>query len=240
MLESLVHEIDTAEMELNELRKVLQNCGEHKTEAEKLVVQGKTLQEETKLLKSIPPEGLDEDTGVRYYVAVGMLEQQISELKDIKHISDRNIESNRLILEDLGKHIAEQQKLVLRLETVVEERRKEARSSEGMAVAKRMLENELRATKLSTKEFKDFLVEYINKIGTLDPNIENGDVPIGYLLQSLWYEFQINNKEGWISIEDLDFEVRKEDVTYLLECEVIKMKADDRNIIQLIDFTMQN
>ena len=38
---------------------------------------------------------------------------------------------------------------------------------------------------------------YIEK----DPSIEGDDVPVGYLLQTLWSTFQEEDREGWINIQ---------------------------------------
>jgi len=239
MLESLIHEIDTAQQELNTLRSELSSKNlDSLPDAEKLLLQARTLKMETKALKTLPPDGLDEDKGVRYYVAVGMLEQQIKDDKDLKNITDRNIETNKQILSELNTHIANQQKLIKKMEDIVEARAVEERSEEGQALTRRKLEKDLRNTRLATKELKSFLVEFINKIGA-GPDVEDGCVPMGMLLQALWTEFQQNDREGWMDIENLDFEVRDEDIQQLFKSDIIQMKNGNPKVVQLIDFTMR-
>lgn len=237
MLESLQLEIEQANKQLKVLRNDIESNsgGMPTTQAGKLAYQARVLQEETKLLKSSAPEGLDE--GVRYFVAVGMLEQQVNELKEIKLISDRNVEGNELILQDLQERIQQQKTLVKKMEEVVDRRRTEARSDAGKAKTRLDLENKLRATRQVTQEFKAFLVEFVNKLGVKDGDMKEGSVPMGFLLQSLWTEFQQNGVQGWINIEDLEYEVRTEDVETLEKSGVILRKSDNPNIIQLEDFT---
>jgi len=122
---------------------------------------------------------------------------------------------------------------------LVAERQQEARSDEGKAKPKRELEDKVRATKIILNEFKAFLVEYINKIGTKDGGAEEGSVPIGFLIQSLWKKFINEDKEGWINLEELEWEVNEEDVATLLERGIIKSKPDNPTFIQLDDFTMR-
>ena len=38
---------------------------------------------------------------------------------------------------------------------------------------------------------------YIDK----DHSIEGDDVPVGHLLQTLWYTFQEEDREGWVNIQ---------------------------------------
>ena len=44
-------------------------------------------------------------------------------------------------------------------------------------------------------------------------------MPLGLLLQELWREWNISDKNGWINIENLDFDVREQDVAKLLASE---------------------
>ncbi|XP_023331730.1 uncharacterized protein LOC111703880 [Eurytemora carolleeae] len=237
MLQSLIDEINTAEEELNNLRAELKNTVYVEGE-ESILSQARFLQEETRILKSAPPDGFVEDKGVQYYLALGILEKQIKELRSITSISESHITSNQQILKELDLVIAEQEKLVSKMENVVAERTKEALTDAGKAAARRKAENELRATKMIYRDFKTFFREYLNKVGSLDPSIEGDDVPVGYLLQTLWSTFQEEDREGWINIQELSYDVRKEDVQKLLLSGIIQEK-EDTNFIQLVDFTMR-
>ena len=61
---------------------------------------------------------------------------------------------------------------------------------------------------------------------------------MGILLQELWSVFFLNDKDGWIKLEELDFDVRSEDVGKLLACEIIQQRKEDM-AIQLVDYTMR-
>jgi len=245
MLDSLLHEVESADTELSQLRKELDGLSidenhQKDTEEKGLSEKARLMKEEIKLFKVSPPESLVEDLGMRYHIAVGMLEQEISELKDVKRISENKIENNQEVLTALRNLIEYQKKLNKRMEDIVAQRKQYAASEEGRKSARLQAENKLRATKQATLEFKTFLVEFVNKIGPLEENINEGDVPIGYLLQKLWTEFQTNDKDGYINVQDLSFEVRSKDVAKLREAGIIKEMADNKNMIQLVDFTMRN
>jgi len=236
MLQSLQTEIEHANKQLNELRKDIdKSTNMPTTQAGKLAYQARVLQEETKLLKASQPEGLDE--GVRYFVAVGQLEQSLSELKEINNIAERNVEGNEAIISDLQERINLQRGLVQKMKELVDRRRLEAQSDQGKAKARLEMENKLRATRQITQEFKTFLVEIVNKMGSKDEDLNEGSVPMGFLLQSLWTEFQQHGIQGWINIEDLEYEVRDEDVDTLYRSGIILRKDKNPNIIQLEDFT---
>jgi len=236
MLQSLQTEIDHASKQLNDLRKDIEsNSGSMPTtQPQKLAYQARVLQEETKLMKASQPEGYDED--VRYFVAVGQLEQSLTELKEINNIAERSVEGNEAIISDLQERINLQQGLVQKMKELVDRRRSEAQSDQGKAKARLEMENKLRATRQITQEFKAFLVEFVNKMGSKD-NLNEGSVPMGFLLQSLWAEFQQNGIQGWVNIEELDYEVRDEDVDTLYKSGIILRKDKNPNVIQLEDFT---
>ncbi len=71
-----------------------------------------------------------------------------------------------------------------------------------------------------------------------EEGIEEDRVPLGLLLQELWREWNISDKDGWINIEDLDFDVREQDVAKLLASEIIKQRKEDQ-AIQMVDYTMR-
>lgn len=233
MLESLVHEVEAADQELTRLRAELSGRN-----LDSLPFQAHATELETNLCKKLPVEGLDEDIGVRYHLALGTLEKNNKSLKTLLTITQENKEKNEGILEDLEDHIKTQKELVARMEKKKAEMEAEAQTEAGRSAARRKLEDDLRTTNKISMEMKAFLREFINKMGE-EEGLEPGNVPMGLLIQTLWTEFQNNDREGWIDIEQLDFEVREEDIQQLHKSEVIQCKNGNAKVIQLVDFTMR-
>jgi len=209
--------------------------------ADPLLLQGKQLDAEAKLYKTSVPDIDLKDRGVSYFLAVGALEKEISDLKDYRKVLDKRVETNEAIVSELQQNLDETMQVVERFQKLAEDKQNESSKvdKEEAETADRMkLENDLRKTRQLTKEFKLFLKEYINKIGTQEEGIEEDRVPLGLLLQELWREWNISDKDGWINIEDLDFDVREQDVAKLLASEVIKQRKEDQ-AIQMVDFTMR-
>ena len=108
------------------------------------------------------------DRGVSYFLAVGALEKEISDLKDYRKVLDKRVETNEAILSELQQNLDETKQVVERFQKLAVDKEHESSKvdKEAAATADRMkLENDLRKTRQLTKEFKQFLREYINKIG---------------------------------------------------------------------------
>ena len=84
VFDKLVNEITTAQAELDMIQEQLKN----QRSIDSVGLQAATLQEETKLWKKETPEGFVEDDQIRYYLAVGQVEQQVC----VVHIWNGNCE----------------------------------------------------------------------------------------------------------------------------------------------------
>lgn len=243
VLDALMREVDNVEKELQHVTEQLRNqpkVSEDPESPDFLLSQANMLKAETKQLADSPPEGFVEDAGVRYYLAVGLLEKEIANLQAMKSFSDSQICQNTANIQELSELIEEQNANVAKLENIVEEKRREEASDDGQHKAKRELENRLRATRKITAVFKSFLKEFIDMTATLDPGVEAGRVPMGLLFQALWTSFQYQGTDSWVNMKDLGFEVRDEDVHLLRSNEIICVNPKNEDEIQLVDFSMRN
>ena len=74
VFDKLVNEITTAQAELDRIQEQLRN----QRSIDSVGLEAATLQEETKLWKKETTEGFVEDDQIRYYLAVGTVEEQVS------------------------------------------------------------------------------------------------------------------------------------------------------------------
>jgi len=246
ILDQLVDQIQAMETELAEVKQSIDiSRSRQSKEQNPLLDEAKQLDAEANTYKTSVPDLASKDTGVSYFLAVGALEKEISDLKDYDKHLDRRITVNNDIINELNQDEKESQQVIDKLEKLVSEKvaADDTEASKTVlekrkAEANLTLENKVRQTQLVTRQLKLFLKEYINKIGTQEEGIEEDKVPLGVLLQKLWGEFNTNDTAGWIHIQDLEFDVREQDVAKLLQCQVIRQRKED-DAIQLVDFTMR-
>lgn len=244
VLDSLLCEVANAVKELDTVREQLRNQPKINDDPESpgyLLAQANLMKAETKELRANPPEDVVEDAGVRYYLAVGLLEKEILNLKTLKSCADAHLGVNVANIKELQDLIEEQKANVAKLESIVEEKRREEQSDDGKTKVKRELESRLRTTRQLTGEFKMFLKEFIDKTASkLEPEIEKGKAPMGFLLQALWSSFQYHGTSSWVNIKEQGFEVRPQDVSLLRANGIIRVNPQNLDEIQLEDFTMRN
>jgi len=241
VVEKLENQILAMEAELQDLQLNISIRRPKANTMDPLLVQGKQLDAETKLYNSSVPELDSKDKGVSYFLAVGALEKELVDLKDYRKVLDKRVEGNESIISELTQDLADTKKVIERFEQLAAEKAVESSQvdiEEVEAAHSLKLENDLRKTRKLTKELKNFLREYINKVGTQEEGIEEDHVPMGMILQELWKEFMTNDKDGWINIEELEFDVREQDLAKLLSCQIIKQRKEDQ-AIQLVDYTMR-
>eukprot|EP00088_Acartia_fossae_P063084 TRINITY_DN7666_c0_g1_i1.p1 TRINITY_DN7666_c0_g1~~TRINITY_DN7666_c0_g1_i1.p1 ORF type:complete len:276 (-),score=87.96 TRINITY_DN7666_c0_g1_i1:438-1205(-) len=243
VLEKLEAQIQAMEMELAEVNANIEARKSEKvpSDADFLVSQAKALDAETQEYNNTVPELDTSDKGVEYFLAVGALEKEIADLKVYGNIVDKRLEDNNLIIGELKQDLAETKLVIDKVKALAAEKQAERSKMDVDSVKATnnlQLENNIRATKKVTSEFKSFLKDYINKIGTQEEGILENHVPLGILLQELWLKFFLDDKDGWIKLEELDFDVREGDVAKLLACEIIQQRKEDM-AIQLVDFTMR-
>ena len=104
VFDKLVSEISSAQAELDMIQEQLRN----QRSIDSVGLEAATLQEETKLWKKETPEGFVEDDQIRYYLAVGQVEELVKEMRDIKEITGKSLTGTKDTLNILNKTIKEQ------------------------------------------------------------------------------------------------------------------------------------
>jgi len=237
ILETLLKEIKTAEDELGRLGgdKIGSNRSNIRLEAA-------TLREEASLLSSNPVEGFVEDDKVRYFLAVGEIENVNDDLRRLKELNEltetENIES-----------LASNQRQVHSLEAIIEGLKKEVEdyaATEKKEHLKRVniekrkaLKENSRANKLILKELKSGLKDFLYDTERLSPNYESHDSSLGHLLQALWKNYKDNGVHNYISMESLDFDVEKNALEQVKRAGLIVQNSKNSDQIKLVDFTLQ-
>ena len=112
LFEKLTKEIENAEAELESLRLPSSNSfSRSKVRAEAAV-----LVEEEALLKSEPLEGLVEDDYSQYFIAVGLIEKQIADLRNTKDIGHKTRINSANDLALIQAEIEKQKQVIAELE----------------------------------------------------------------------------------------------------------------------------
>jgi len=104
VFDKLVNEISTAQGELDMIQEQLRN----QRSIDSVGLEAATLQEETKLWKKETPEGFVEDDQIRYFLAVGQVEQLVKEMRDMKEITGKSLVGTKVLLGTLNKNLKEQ------------------------------------------------------------------------------------------------------------------------------------
>ena len=139
------------------------------SDADFLMSQAKALDAETQEYNSTVPELDTSDKGVEYFLAVGALEKEIADLKVYGNIVDKRVEDNNLIIDELKQDLADTKLVIDKVKALAAKKQAERSKMDVDSVRATnnlQLENNIRATKKLTTEFKSFLKDYINKIGT--------------------------------------------------------------------------
>ena len=103
---------------------------------------------------------------------MGALEKELVDLKDYRKVLDKRVEGNESIISELTQDLADTKKVIERFEQLAAEKAVESSQvdiEEVEAAHSLKLENDVRKTRKLTKELKNFLREYINKVGTQVP-----------------------------------------------------------------------
>lgn len=239
VFDALLHEIETAEKELGLVQEKLKNqqLGQTPAKAQEVAV----LAEEIGLLQKAPLEGLVDDDGTKYYLAVGELEEQVKSLKELKEVTDIINKAHERDLKELKKNIADQTRLNSRLRDEVTKSKGQEVGVEGSrnSLARRQTNGQIRANKVLLEQFKNELVTFLDDTARLDPNHVEGDPsPFGYLLQTLWSSF-LKSESEWVSVKSLEYDVPDEVLEHLVTAEVVLRNPADPDEIRMEDFTMR-
>ena len=153
MFDKLIKEIENAEAELESLRPSATSLTKSKVRAEAAV-----LVEEEALLRSEPLEGLVEDDYSQYFIAVGLIEKQIADLRNTKDIGYKTRVNSANDLALIQAEI-EKQKLVmagLEEETKRTDTKEDANSEKRKELTLQQRLNNMNY-KLLKQELKSFL-----------------------------------------------------------------------------------
>jgi len=236
VFDSLIHEIETAEKELDKIQKKLKNQRLGESPAKVAV-----LEKEIGLLEKDPLEGLVEDDGTKYYIAVGELEEQVKKLRELKGINEHINDAHEKDLTELKKNIAAQTLLNSRLRDEVTKSKSQEVGGQGSRnmLARRRMNGEIRANKVILEQFKNELRTFLDDTAKLDPKYGEGDLsPFGPLLQTLWRSF-LKSESEWVSVESLDYDVPDEVLDHLVTSEMVLRNPADPDKIRMEDFTMR-
>ena len=112
LFNKLIKEIENAEAELESLRL----SSSHSLSKSKVRAEAAVLAEEEALLRSEPLEGLVEDDYSQYFIAVGLIEKQIADLRNTKEIGRRSRVNGANDLVMIQTEIDKQKQVIAELE----------------------------------------------------------------------------------------------------------------------------
>ena len=225
ILDSLLHEIAMAEAELASLHGNLIN---------QQIGEVAVLKEEVALLKKSQPEGLleDDSTGIQYFLAVGQVEAEVTELRKLADITDHNLETNKNTLAALSKMTDEQNEIIRTLEQERQNKGLKGTTEESNEeVAK--LEQGVRLNKTVLRELKMGFKQLIDTLSDTLP----GTASVGLLLQELWSNFLTHGSGKSIKLGDLAFEVEDEVVQQLVCAGIVLVEGEEKDMLRMVDFT---
>ena len=191
---SLLNDIERAESELMRLKS-------HQTSDSSVNVEAKTLQEEDAMLKEAPVEGLVDDDQSQYFIAVGLVENQVKELRIIQETVTAQISTRTNDLKFIKSEIEKQKQILDKFEKEKSEQTPDMINDEKK---KEFVLNE-RFNKLSLKHLKSELRDFLEDTGSLDPSFDaNHGSNYGHLLQvsSDWLILQ-TRRESTLSSENI-------------------------------------
>jgi len=238
VFDKLVNEISNAQAELDMIQEQLKN----QVTFGGLKLEAATLQEETNLWRKEAPEGFVEDDQIRYYLAIGTIEQQVKEMRAMKELSRKTLDGTKETLTQINKSILKQAALVKKMEhefSEIGEKSGDKEMSDFNMTKRKELNELIRMNKLIVRQMKNDLKLFIDETANLNPDYSPGDgSPFGYLLQALWKNFLDQGPSDYISIESLDFDVPHEVLEQLVRGGIVEAKPSDPNLIKMVDFTM--
>jgi signal recognition particle GTPase len=233
VFDALLAEIDKTEQELAGILRQVANQPVGGKAGEAAV-----LEEEVKVMEESKAEGIVEDPEIRYYLAVGKVEKQLEEMRQMKEMSDQCITSDAATLKDLDDQIKEQKEIISRLEKEVTEADTRGETVEDVnLLARKEMNKQIRANKILLRSLKSDLKKFIDCTDRLNPdhNAHDGS-PFGYLLQALWQNYLTNGME-YIGIQDQDFDVPKPVLDQLIQAGIVRVHPTDPDKIRMEDFT---
>ena len=203
-------------------------------------VEAAILKEEARLVEASAVEGLLEDEETRYFLAVGHLENSIKELRTLKHLDTKTLNT---------KSLANDRKEIQKVASYIESLEKEIQENDGVDKEDHLkkvnkekreeLTRDTRANKMILKGFKMGLRDFLNDTESLNPgyNEQHDASPFGHILQALWKNYTENGIHDYISIESLEFDVDSDALEHLKRGGLVESNSKNPDRIRLVDFT---
>lgn len=237
--EILLKEIDAAQEKLRSLGGPLA-LGDSRS----IGVESAILSQEAELLGTKPVDGLVQDDQIRYFLAVGMVENFNKDLRTLKEINQHSLnQSNK----DLAAEKRETQQMTSIIEGIGQEiGEKAVGEKEGDQPSKVSLDKKVELTantrmnKKILRDFKKKLRSFLDDTESLSPDYSDSHGSrVGILLQALWTNYIDNGIHDYVSIESLEFDVEKEDIEHVKRAGIVHQNRKNPDQIRLVDFTLQ-
>ena len=205
-------------------------------------VEAAILSEEARLVETNPVEGLVDDEQLRYFLAVGNLENSIKDLRTLQRLKQDTRTQNT-------KSLATEEREVQNLERITESLEKEIRENDNVDKEDQLkkvnqdkrqeLTKNTRTNKMILKDFKKELRDFLNDTESLTPgyNPDKDTSRFGHILQALWKNYTENGIHDYASIESLEFDVDSDVLEHLKRAGLVVSNSKNPDKIRLVDFT---
>jgi len=235
--QGILAEIAAAEKELVKLQE--KNANQSPSVAPSVLV----LKDGIKVLENARLEGLSEDNGMRYYLAVGELEEQVKSLRNLKECSERLNQDKENEFNKLKLEMEEQRMLNAKMEEEITQLKSQTTNTDCSArdIEKEKTKALKRTNKLVLRKIKDEFRRFLEDVSRKENSSDDIDVTsnTGLLLQTLWSQFQ-KDCDAWVDIDGIPHDVPDPILNKLVENGVVLKNSDDANQIKLENFTMFN
>ena len=190
-----------------------------------------------------PVESLADDDEIRYFLAVGMIENFNKDLRNLKELNQRtSIQSAKSLECEKGE--------IKRLASIIEGLEKEIQDAAEVEeedqprkmneVKRQELTENNRMNKMILRDFKKDLRDFLNDTESLTPDYnETQGATIGHLLQALWKNYTDHGIHDYVSIESLDFDVDEDVLQHVKRAGLVVQNKNNPDQIRLVDFTLQ-
>ena len=232
--ESLLREIEIAEKKLSSL-----NSGEEKQQEVREEESGGAgltvayLEEEINQLKKVKPGGdVEDEGGLHYYLAVGEIEKEVKELREVAEVTKNSVDGNKATLESLESMLADQREVVASLEKEMETNGAKESSQPTVDAKMKRLEEKIHLNKLILSELKASFRDLISSQARTES--EAGCDTLSLVLQTLWRKFVSEGPEGAVTeLEQLGPEVDSEYLEQLSRAGIIKQEGSQLRLVNL-------
>ena len=227
--ESLLHEIEIAERKLASFNnsQAKQNGREDDDEL-------RFLEEEINLLKKEKPGGdVEDEGGLHYYLAVGEIEKEVKELRNVAEVTKNKIDGNKATLDSLESMLRDQREVVSSLEKELGTDTEKKSSTEDEKVEK--MKEQIYLNKLILNDLKASFRDLLNS--QMRTEHESGSDGLSLVLGTLWKNFVVGGPEAAVTdLDHLGSQVDSECLEQLSSAGIIKQEG---NQLRLVDFSSE-